>query len=379
MFAPVNPLVLRSAATALTLVALMGAAASARAPGGVDPEVANYNYVLGTQTFGANYKFTDEPRDIETARRISEMGSNILKYQVESIDDVYAMNDAIAFKYSFLWYRSSSESWRNGMSEDARDYEYEQTYDFTKALLERYDGTGKVFFIGHWEGDWYLIPNYDPSKLPSPESFEGMIDWYNVRQKAIDDAKRDVRHGDVQVYQYAEVCRVRDALVEGKPRLVNKVLPYVNVDYVSYSSYDMQRLSQKEINRTLDYVQSMMKEKPGLPGKRVFIGEMGIAAKESGYADAAHERTNRAIFLKFLEWGCPFILYWEMYNNEVVNGKDTGFWLIDDKNTKWKLYHTLEGLYANARTYVADYKNANGKVPPQDDYLRWAMDYLKKR
>ncbi|MDR1525659.1 MAG: hypothetical protein LBS79_10475, partial [Tannerella sp.] len=42
-------------------------------------EYKDYNFVVGTQTIGAIYKFTEKPVLIETAERIIAMGSNILK------------------------------------------------------------------------------------------------------------------------------------------------------------------------------------------------------------------------------------------------------------------------------------------------------------
>ena len=32
-----------------------------------------------------------------------------------------------------------------------------------------------------------------------------------------------------------------------------------------------------------------------------------------------------------LEWGCPFVLCWQMYNNEFADGRENGYWLIDEK------------------------------------------------
>ncbi len=46
-----------------------------------------------------------------------------------------------------------------------------------------------------------------------------------------------------------------------------------------------------------------------------------------------------------MQTGVPYILYWEMYNNEVANNEQQGFWLINDKDQKQPLYYTLEGLY----------------------------------
>ena len=40
-----------------------------------------------------------------------------------------------------------------------------------------------------------------------------MIDWLNNRQQAVDDAQRDTTFTNVNVFCYAEVNRVRDAMV----------------------------------------------------------------------------------------------------------------------------------------------------------------------
>jgi len=39
-----------------------------------------YNYVVGTQTIGATYQFTEESLLVETAQAILDMGSNLLKF-----------------------------------------------------------------------------------------------------------------------------------------------------------------------------------------------------------------------------------------------------------------------------------------------------------
>jgi hypothetical protein len=43
-----------------------------------------YNYVLGTQTIGPGYGFTEETRLVETAQVILDMGSNVLKISMGS-------------------------------------------------------------------------------------------------------------------------------------------------------------------------------------------------------------------------------------------------------------------------------------------------------
>jgi hypothetical protein len=42
--------------------------------------------VVGTQTIGASYRFTRQPRLIETARAILEMRSNAIKFRLGAAD-----------------------------------------------------------------------------------------------------------------------------------------------------------------------------------------------------------------------------------------------------------------------------------------------------
>ena len=60
----------------LAHVVTAGGAAASEAP------LAPYNYAIGTQTIGAAYQFTQEPRLVETARAILELGSTTLKFSL---------------------------------------------------------------------------------------------------------------------------------------------------------------------------------------------------------------------------------------------------------------------------------------------------------
>ena len=44
----------------------------------IDNQIKSFNFVLGTQTVGSKYKFTDETMLVETAKQIKAMGSNLL-------------------------------------------------------------------------------------------------------------------------------------------------------------------------------------------------------------------------------------------------------------------------------------------------------------
>src|SRR5205807_10177099 len=116
---------------------------------------------------------------------------------------------------------------------------------------------------------------------PAPAVPPAMAAWLNTRQKGIDDAKAATVFNNVNVFGYAEVNRVRDAMLNGPTnnvRVVNYVLPYVtNLDYVSYSSYDAMNLSMAGVYSTLDYIEAHIPaNKAGaIPRERLFIGLYG--------------------------------------------------------------------------------------------------------
>ncbi len=333
--------------------------------------------VMGTQIIRPAYKFTKEDGVLEGAREISKMGSRILKVEMPSAP-VFTQLVNMPFTHYLLWFRSNG-SWAKEWNAEARRREYNATYAFTKDLLTRRDSTGKTFFIGHWEGDWYLLPDKDPQKTASPEAIAAMIDWLNVRQEAVDDARREVPYTRCRVYTYAEVNLVRDAMKGGKQRMVNTVLPKANVDFVSYSAYDVQQLSSEEIQKTLDYVNQQLPARPGLPSRRVFIGECGLSAQACGNDPKVHEMKNREIFTKFLSWKPPLVLYWQFYNNEVNDGKQAGFWLVDDKNKKTPLYDTLHDLFAQQEEAAKEVRQRNRRLPFFDEMATFSENWMNQR
>jgi hypothetical protein len=129
------------------------------------------------------------------------------------------------------------------------------------------------------------------------------------------------------------------------------------------------------LKRALSYIESRLPKKPGFTGRRVFIGEYGFPAVS--YSPADQERMSRGVMKAGLEWGCPLILYWEMYNNEVdPDGKQRGFWLIDDKGVKQPVYNTHHAYFEWARSFTTETIARTGKAPTNDEFRRAAIRFL---
>lgn len=334
-----------------------------------------FNYMIGSQGISASYQFTSEDPVVEIGGRLKEMGANAIKFYATNDTQVDKLLEKHDYRYVFMWYRTDPY-FKDGVYSDIEaELDYDAIYNYTKKLLTTYNGTGIEFFLGHWEGDWYFIDNYNTAQTTVSEGVtNGMIEWLNNRQKAVDDAKRDTPHENVYVWNYVEINRPTDAFNAKMDRVVNKVLPYTNVDYVSYSGYDSQDQSAEYIKNIIDYIYDHLPEKDGVIGPRVFVGEFAQPAMNQGFDDQRHAETNLKIFAKYLACDVRFVLYWQTYDNEKMeNGQNRGFWLINSDNQETALYKALQSVLAKGRKYVTDYYQKNGKVPSHDAYRSYLL------
>jgi hypothetical protein len=130
------------------------------------------------------------------------------------------------------------------------------------------------------------------------------------------------------------------------------------------------------LKAALSYIETKLPVKSGLSGKRVFIGEYGFPA--GSYSPLEQDRRSRLVMRTGLEWGCSFILYWEMYNNEVdAQGKAKGFWLVNDQNVKQPVYFTHHTVLQQGQAFVAQFKKNQGRQPTAPEYQQAAMGWIQ--
>jgi hypothetical protein len=245
--------------------------------------------------------------------------------------------------------------WRNGVTQEQKQDEQRQFYELTRFLLKTYKGTGKTFVLQHWEGDWMIRGSVDEKIEPSPMAIQGMIDWLNARQAGVNQARKETGQDGVRVYHAAEVNRVVGSMKNGKVNVVNAVLPHTRLDLVSYSAWDsaLEHYQKPQVLReALDFIAANMADSNDFGNKNVYLGEFGIP--ENLYTLEQIQKAIPNSVQTALAWGCPYIVYWQLYCNELKDNKERppvrsndavrGFWLIRPDGSKSWVWDYFYGL-----------------------------------
>jgi len=249
--------------------------------------------------------------------------------------------------------------WLDGISQAEEEDETRQFYELTKHFLTTYKNSGKTFILQHWEGDWMTRMRHeewsDENIDPDPAVFDNMIRWLNARQAGVNKAKKEIGEQDVHVYHAAEVNRVLKSLKEGKPNMVNRVIPFTNIDLVSYSSYDSifhaKDGKPQVFGDCVEFIKDNLPPSAVFGRDSVYLGEFGVPENEFTQPEILTIIGNATETA--LEKKCPYIVYWQLYCNEPHPGiirpsnrnKDfRGFWLIRADGSRSPAYNYFHEL-----------------------------------
>ena len=242
----------------------------------------------------------------------------------------------------------------NGITREEEAAEERAFYELTRYLMGTYAGSGKTFILQNWEGDWLLRLNVNVNDEPSAMAVEGMTRWLNARQRGVERARAELANLDgVTVRHAVEVNQVWMAKNQpSRASVTNDVLPFVNADMYSYSAWEASGdLTGRLLREMLTYID----EKTVGTGN-VYVGEYGAPENSSrDYLSRIVALTNAA-----LEWGAPYVIYWQLYCNEfaetnsvsrfggVLNSDMRGFWLVRPDGTHSPAWDFLRGLIRQA-------------------------------
>jgi len=166
------------------------------------------------------------------------------------------------------------------------------------------------------------------------------------------------RQSSVRVYHATEVNRVVQSMRDGFPGVTNKVLPHTKLDLVSYSAWDAATAHYSDPNilrQALNFIAAHAPDSADFGDRNVYLGEFGMPENVH-----SSEKIRIAIpnaVQTALDWGCPYVVYWQLYCNELkdlnakppVTSNDAvrGFWLIRPDGTEawtWDYFHGLLAL-----------------------------------
>lgn len=220
---------------------------------------------------------------------------------------------------------------------------YKEYYDLVSYLMQTYRGTGKTFILKNWEGDnAFYYANQEASHPAINTEIQNMRVYLQARHDALVQARKDFAStSGVTVQDAIEINSVSCARNGSTPCMLKDVVPYVDSDMMSYSSYEtINTGAQKgdltgQINQDL----SVIRNAPGVNGRPLMIGEFGFGSNALT-ADGAAQATTTAVSA-FLANGVSYAFDWQIKDS---GGADTTLGLIDgdgNETPSWQAVHSL--------------------------------------
>ena len=149
------------------------------------------------------------------------------------------------------------------------------------------------------------------------------------------------------------------------------MLPLAEFDLVSYSAWESTvgyPDRPEMLRKALDVIAANTSDSPDFGAGNVYVGEYGLPEN-----DFDSERLRKVIAhttRTALDWGCPYVLYWQIFCNEPKQGSEAeppitknedarGFCLIrPDGSKSWAWGYLKELLGSNAGTKQAESEDA---------------------
>ena len=181
--------------------------------------------------------------------------------------------------------------WTKGITDAQVAEETKQLAEAAAWLIATYPR--KTFVIENWEGDWASrAGGYDAAKPATELSLMSMRRWLEARQAGVTHAREALRGAaSGKVFFSAEVNLVQASRTTGAPNMINRVIPFIQLDMVSYSSYDSQ-MSSVDFPACLDFIAANHNRTDASPpgNASYFVAEYGVAEHLAPNATVASER-----------------------------------------------------------------------------------------
>lgn len=328
--------------------------------------------ILGVTHVNGQYALSEKPFLLEGAAAAKQLGSKVLKlwfYPIyaeqyawhsswpQGVPDLESLAKTpyyeAVFAMPFHTYVLETEEfglrknfWQKGLGTPDRVKVHAQIYRLTCHLLTRYRDTGKTFVLQNWEADnvmKYALKDAAPSTWDT--AYQGMTDWINARQAAVEQARHDCGTEGVQVLHAFEVNFVpplKERLAgkpyeKGKPLVVDRIVPQTRCDLYSLSSWETWAPGKEDgLFDRLEYLRFKTPH-DGILGKdNLMVGEFGAQEDmlekprrhypvyEGDPSGASFFATHQMVKAA-LRANVRYLVYWQLYDNDLrMGGKYEG-------------------------------------------------------
>lgn len=357
---------------------------------------ANIKQMIGATHVGGKYNFTNEPFLLEGTRKIHELGLGVCKLWFYKNQTGYSYNDTIArmpdtslvqlalqplFKKAFdipfsTFILSTGAGQTNMLNADSAGLAKEEAeyYELGIYLLDQYKHREVNFILENWEGDWIVRGGTgweaQWGRVATPtdmdKRFKSLQLLFKARQDGVNRARKKIPNTLCKIYHAIEVNKVIDAMY-GVPSLTTHVLPFVEVDMVSWSAYDATDFDKigLDLHKGIDFLRSHIRPTAYVKNAVVFIGEIGIPEMSTKNVPAEFKERWDTYLAVCLAQKLPYFIQWELYCNEPSNGKIitppakassnnelNGFWLIRQDGTKSYAMEYFDEILQNAGGFI---------------------------
>lgn len=185
---------------------------------------------------------------------------------------------------TYLFTNASNPSdlnWLTGITTTQSNAAYSQVFELAKYLLQTYAGTGKTFILQNWEGDNDVKAMRTATPAQQATAIASMKTFLQQRQQAVSDARAWAAtngYTNVNVYHAFEINELptSSSYSVSYPLLIDTVVPYVQCDLYSYSSWQSIYMNTApQMLYQMAYMRSKVPTGGILSTNNIFIGEYG--------------------------------------------------------------------------------------------------------
>jgi hypothetical protein len=311
------------------------------------------NFMAGVSHINGTYRFTDNNYLLEGAQKISDLGSSSIfiyltpwfrgEYPDEANANWPASDPAdlqglaqtgpydqvfhLPFKtivMTAFTFANADQVQGIAQAQARLSAEENEFYQLTKYLYSHFTGSGKTFVLKNWETDGFAAFLGNTTGDIPQNVVDDLTAWLSARQRGVTRARNEAHDSSVLVLNGAEVNRVLDYAQNGLKRVIDAVIPQVNADMLTYSSYDAMvygnnaQWIQQNLTQALQTIEKFAPDPQKLGNRRILISEYGLFENEqpgdTWRADAVLSIAKSA--------GLYGAFLWNVYDNECkLNGQ----------------------------------------------------------